>query len=97
MLLIPQMILSGIIFRYENMNKAISEKGTVPLLADLMVSRWAFEAIMVDHYIHNRYERDYYELDKIISEKQLQSSLLDSRPKIPPGKSFGKQTIAPTE
>jgi len=68
LLLIPQMILSGIIFRYEKMNTVLTEKGKVPLVADIMVSRWAFEAIMVRQYISNPYEADYYSLDKKISE-----------------------------
>ncbi len=68
LLLIPQMILSGIIFRYEKMNNVLTEKGKVPLVADIMVSRWAFEAIMVNQYINNPYEKDYYNIDKKISE-----------------------------
>ncbi|MCU0443398.1 MAG: ATP-binding cassette domain-containing protein [Microscillaceae bacterium] len=68
LLLIPQMILSGIIFRYEKMNKVISEKGKVPLLADIMVSRWAFEAIAVDHFMNNQYMADYYKLEQNINQ-----------------------------
>ena len=71
LLLIPQMILSGIIFKYEKMNKQISSKGKVPLVADIMTSRWAFEAIMVDQFMHNPYERDFYSLDKKISENDF--------------------------
>ncbi|TAE19251.1 MAG: ATP-binding cassette domain-containing protein [Bacteroidetes bacterium] len=64
LLLIPQMILSGIIFRYEKMNKTISERGTVPLLADFMVSRWAFEGMTVNHFMNNSYQRDFYDVDR---------------------------------
>ena len=71
LLLIPQMILSGIIFRFEKMNTMISEKGTVPLLADFMTSRWAFEAIMVDQFKHNHYEVDFYDVDKRLSESNF--------------------------
>ncbi len=71
LLLIPQLILSGIIFRYEKMNHAISEKGKVPLLADIMVSRWAFEAISVDHFMHNKFQKDFQELDAETSRDQF--------------------------
>ncbi|MCS6821271.1 MAG: ATP-binding cassette domain-containing protein [Microscillaceae bacterium] len=64
LLLIPQMILSGLIFRYEKMNKTISEIGKVPLVADFMTSRWAFEAIAVTHFKNNLYEIDYYDLEQ---------------------------------
>ncbi len=75
LLLIPQMILSGIIFRYEKMNRDISQKGKVPFVADLMTSRWAFEAIMVNQYVSNYYERDYYKLDKEKSEYNIVANL----------------------
>jgi len=68
LLLIPQMILSGLIFKYDKMNTTISEKGTVPVLADFMVSRWAFEAITVNHYKTNEYQQYYYDIDKTESE-----------------------------
>lgn len=71
LLLIPQMILSGIIFRYEKMNKYISDKGKVPLVADIMTSRWAFEAIMVNQFINNPFEKDFYHLDKEISQNKF--------------------------
>jgi ABC-type multidrug transport system ATPase subunit len=71
LLLIPQLILSGIIFRYEKMNKTISETGKVPLLADLMVSRWAFEAICVDHFINNKFQQDFQHLEEDISKYQF--------------------------
>jgi len=64
LLLIPQMILSGLIFKYDKMNMDISTKGTVPLIADFMVSRWGFEAITVKQYKENYYQEDYYKLDK---------------------------------
>ncbi|NIK73724.1 ABC-type multidrug transport system ATPase subunit [Thermonema lapsum] len=64
LLLIPQMILSGIIFNFNKLNTVISEKGRVPLLADLMVSRWGFEAIAVRQFKENPYEKHVYQFDK---------------------------------
>ncbi|TAF66008.1 MAG: ATP-binding cassette domain-containing protein [Cytophagales bacterium] len=64
LLLIPQMIMSGIIFKYDKMNQVIADKDKVPLLADIMVSRWAYEAIAVNNFRHNYYEIDYYDLEK---------------------------------
>ncbi|WP_051633375.1 ATP-binding cassette domain-containing protein [Thermonema rossianum] len=64
LLLIPQMILSGIIFNFNKLNTVVSEKGRVPLLADLMVSRWGFEAIAVRQFKDNPYEAPVYGFDK---------------------------------
>jgi len=72
LLLIPQMILSGIIFKYDKMNRVISDPGKVPIVADFMVSRWAFEAIAVNHFMHNYFQEDYYKLDKKLSRLKYQ-------------------------
>jgi ABC transport system ATP-binding/permease protein len=61
LLLIPQMILSGVLFRYDKLNELIRKKGTVPMVADMMVSRWAFEAMAVHQFTANEYEEPFYE------------------------------------
>jgi ABC-type multidrug transport system ATPase subunit len=38
-----------------------------PIIADLMISRWAYEAIMVEQYTSNLYEKHFFEIDKNIS------------------------------
>jgi amino acid transporter len=74
-LLIPQLILSGLIFHYDKMNADISDKGTVPLVADIMISRWAYEAIAVNQYKANPFEIDYYEYEKKEKRYSYLSSL----------------------
>jgi len=64
LLLIPQMILSGVIFNFDKLNQLVSDRGQVPILADLMVSRWGFEAIAVEQYKNNKYQRPYFEYEK---------------------------------
>jgi ABC-type multidrug transport system ATPase subunit len=64
LLLIPQMILSGLLFSFDKLNNLISTKGKVPLVADFMASRWAYEAMAVDQFINNTYEAAYFEYEK---------------------------------
>jgi ABC-type multidrug transport system ATPase subunit len=64
LLLIPQMILSGAIFNFDKLNDTISSKGKVPFLADMMASRWAYEAITVDQYKNNRYQKLIFDIEK---------------------------------
>ncbi|MEN8247434.1 MAG: ATP-binding cassette domain-containing protein [Bacteroidota bacterium] len=66
--LIPQMILAGLMFDYDRLNDWISSKEKVPILADVMASRWAFEAIAVDMFKSNAYEAPYYKLEKEASK-----------------------------
>ena len=64
LLLIPQMILSGGIFSFDKLNNAIASKGKTPLITDIWVSRWAYEAICVEQFKSNPYERMFYEIDQ---------------------------------
>lgn len=63
LLLIPQMILSGAIFSFDKLNNSISEKGKVPIIADFMASRWAYEAISVHQYKGNFYTKGMFEFE----------------------------------
>ncbi|WP_027003898.1 ATP-binding cassette domain-containing protein [Hugenholtzia roseola] len=67
LLLIPQMILSGAIFRFDQLNNSIVEKGRVPVIADIMASRWAYEAIAVEQFKSNPYEKHFFEVEMEIS------------------------------
>jgi hypothetical protein len=67
-LLIPQLVLSGIVVKFDEINPRIYKPGNVPFLADMMASRWAYEAIMVSQFMYNAYEREYYQLDKQIAD-----------------------------
>jgi hypothetical protein len=80
LLLIPQMILSGLIFDYDRLNSAVSEPGRVPLLADFMVSRWAYEAIAVEQYRNNEYNK--YIFDVELKESTYNFKITYWQPKI---------------
>lgn len=59
-LLIPQIILSGVIVKWEKINPAIARQGSVPLVGDIMASRWAYEALVVHQFRDNAYQRELY-------------------------------------
>lgn len=67
LLLIPQMILSGAMFSFDNLNRYVGSIDKVPLVADLMVSRWSFESLMVEQFKNNQFERLFYDLEKVES------------------------------
>jgi ABC-type multidrug transport system ATPase subunit/uncharacterized tellurite resistance protein B-like protein len=66
-LLIPQLILSGVVVKFDKLNPSIGNTATVPFVGDLMASRWAFEAAMVTQFKDNRYENEFYLYDKIMA------------------------------
>lgn len=64
-LLIPQLILGGLVVKFDEVNPRIANKeDLVPLFGDIMASRWAFEALAVSQFKENPYEMDYYAIDK---------------------------------
>lgn len=64
LILIPQLILSGVVVPFDQFSPEYTNKEKVPLLGDGIASRWAFEALMVEFYLNNTYERKFYELEK---------------------------------
>lgn len=66
-LLIPQLILSGVVVKFDKLNPAIGNTATVPFVGDLMASRWAFEAGMVTQFKDNDYEKEFYLYEKIMA------------------------------
>jgi ABC-type multidrug transport system ATPase subunit len=76
LLLIPQMILSGLLFSFDKLNDMISTKGKVPIVADLMASRWAYEALAVDQFKNNSYEKPYFTSEQFESQADFRSAYL---------------------
>lgn len=70
-LLIPQLILSGVVVKFDKLNPVIGNEETVPLVGDLMASRWAFEASMVTQFKDNRFQQEFYPLEKTIAESDF--------------------------
>ncbi|MEN7550144.1 ATP-binding cassette domain-containing protein [Rapidithrix thailandica] len=74
LLLIPQLIASGVIFDYDKLNNSISDKGKVPLVADFMASRWTYEGIAVEHFKSNKYEENLFEFEVLEKSNSFKSS-----------------------
>lgn len=68
LLIIPQLILSGVVVKFDKLNPAIGNIETVPFVGDLMASRWAFEASMVTQFRDNAYQKKFYAYDKEMAQ-----------------------------
>ncbi len=74
LLIIPQMVLSGLLFNFDKLNELVSTKGKVPIVADIMSSRWAYEAIAVRQFKDNVYESKFYDFEKDEFQADFKSS-----------------------
>jgi hypothetical protein len=78
LLLIPQLILSGVVVNFDKFNPTITNPEKVPIMGDFMTSRWAFEGLMVNYFVKNKYERNFYELERVESNNRYISQFLIS-------------------
>jgi hypothetical protein len=66
-IVIPQLMLSGVLLRFEKINPDISTPASIPWYGELITARWAFEALAVEQFINNEYERIVYPYEKAMS------------------------------
>jgi ABC-type multidrug transport system ATPase subunit len=66
-IIVPQLLLSGTVVPFDYLNPAIASRENVPLVGNMMTSRWTFEALAVEQFSNNEYEKVFYPYDKEIS------------------------------
>ena len=71
LLMIPMMVLSGAMFPFDKLNRQIGSVDKVPLIAEIMPTRWTYEALMVKQFTGNEYGRRVYDLKKQISQSDF--------------------------
>lgn len=75
-ILVPQLLLSGVIVKFDKLHKNFSSHSYVPFTGDLMTSRWAYEAIMVTQFKDNKYQKHFFKIEKEISYNSYRSNYL---------------------
>jgi ABC-type multidrug transport system ATPase subunit/23S rRNA U2552 (ribose-2'-O)-methylase RlmE/FtsJ len=73
-LIIPQIILSGIIVKYENLNPQVSSPKRIPFYGEIITARWAYEALATYQFTNNAYQENFYALDKLKSNANLKAN-----------------------
>jgi ABC-type multidrug transport system ATPase subunit len=70
LLIIPQLLLSGVVISFDRFNPRVANPKGVPWLAETMASRWAFEALMVTQFKDNPVGRLFFESDQRIAQAE---------------------------
>lgn len=60
LLIIPQLLFSGVIVKFDKLHPSLSDATKVPWIGNLMVSRWAYEALAVEQMSNNQLEKHYF-------------------------------------
>jgi ABC-type multidrug transport system ATPase subunit/ABC-type multidrug transport system permease subunit len=64
LIMIPMMVLSGAMFSFDKLNRAVGSVGKVPWIAEIMPTKWSYEALMVHQFKDNRFQRYFFEVKK---------------------------------
>ncbi|MBN8703432.1 MAG: ATP-binding cassette domain-containing protein [Bacteroidetes bacterium] len=75
LLIIPQMILGGAMFSFEKLNRKIGGGYSVPVIAEFMTARWAYEGLIVNQFKNNPYQKYFYDIEKQESFANYKQSL----------------------
>jgi ABC-type multidrug transport system ATPase subunit len=76
LILVPMLLLGGAMIKFDDLHKSISKKIYVPLAGDIMVTRWAYEALCVEQFKGNRFEKPFFAYDMEISQNDWYASFL---------------------
>jgi hypothetical protein len=76
LILVPQLLLGGAMIKFDDLHESISKKIYVPLMGDLMVTRWAYEALCVEQFKTNGFEKPFFKYDMAISQNDWYASFL---------------------
>jgi uncharacterized integral membrane protein len=69
LLLIPQILLCGLVVSFSDLTPN-SKTGNVPIIGDLIPSRWSYEALAVTSFTDNKYEAMFFDTDREKYETQ---------------------------
>ena len=73
-IVIPQLMLSGALLHFEKLNPDISTPASVPWYGELITARWAFEALAVEQFMNNDYEKIMYPYERNMSIAEFQKN-----------------------
>ncbi len=60
LIIIPQLVFSGALIKFDNFNKLSGDNNEIPRVADFVPMRWASEAVITDFYCDNPYYSNLY-------------------------------------
>jgi hypothetical protein len=76
-IIIPQLLFSGVMVKFDKLHQGrFTSVAFTPLIGDIMAARWSFEALAVEQFKNNRYERNTFRFKLEKSQNYWYSSFL---------------------
>lgn len=79
LIIIPMLLLSGVVVDYDKLHYSIKHPEYVPVVGDMNPARWSYEALCVNQFKNNRFNRHFFDLEQDISNNAYYSLLLIPR------------------
>jgi hypothetical protein len=77
LMLVPLILLSGVIVPFDRLSNSMKSEKYVPHIGDMMVSRWAYEALAVAQFRSNDYQQYWFDIEQRKSSiSYLQNNLI---------------------
>jgi len=75
-IVVPQLLFSGVMIPFDRLNKVFENPEIVPLIGELMPSRWAYEAVAVHQFKGNKFTREFFKIDQARSNAIYHTNLI---------------------
>jgi ABC-type multidrug transport system ATPase subunit len=76
-IIIPQLLFSGVFVKFDRLHHGrFTSSEFVPVIGDLMPARWSFEALAVEQFKNNKYEKNFFKYNLEISQNDWYSGFL---------------------
>ncbi|WP_421920520.1 ATP-binding cassette domain-containing protein [Marinifilum sp.] len=76
LILVPQLLLGGAMIKFDDLHYGVTDKVYVPLVGNLMTTRWTYEALAVSQFKDNEFEKHFFNYEKGISDASFNNSFL---------------------
>ncbi len=90
-ILVPQLLLGGAMIKFDELHHSLSNQKYVPIVGDLMASRWAYEALTIAQFRYNDYEKYFFEANQELSKNATYRSYM-----IPKAESINQRLLKDT-
>ena len=63
-IVIPQLLFSGVMINFDRLNSFFQNPSFVPVIGEMMTSRWAYEAMTVHQFKGNKFTREFFKIEQ---------------------------------
>ena len=76
-IIIPQLLFSGVFVNFDRLHQGrLTSSEFVPVIGEIMPARWSYEALAVEQFKNNRYERNFFKYKMSESQNSWYSDFL---------------------